>query len=216
MRFWVVNTVRRVETRMNRAQAPERHRFSQTICGGMRLVRNQPQPLLEGQLKSFYDELDSLQKAGVLQVREGTPDGPPHDFMEIGLEWRRACAEARVEYAKKRSELLKAGDVEAAKALVLELPEEPEEFEFKEGLSMPRGTHEPSKAEAPAEEIEASPSSAAAGDEEDGGEDAEGEEAPDMSWTKAQLVEHAARVLPADPAELDDLTKRQILDKLEG
>jgi len=219
MRFWVVNTVRRVETRMNRAQSPLRHRFSQTICGGIRLVRNQPHPLLVDQLKSFYDELYNHQENGILEVRENTPDGPKHDFREAGLKWRMACAAARIELAQKKAGLVKAGDVEAAKALVLELPAEPVgAFNFVEGLSMPKveARHEPSESEAPEAEVEAGVGGTTESESDEEGDRGAEEAAPDMTWTKTDLVEYAARMLPADPAELEEMTKRQILHKLEG
>lgn len=202
MRFWVVNTVRRVETRMNRAQSPLRHRFSQTICGDVRLVRNQPQPILEEQLKAFYDELYELQENGILEIREGTPDGSKHVFMEVGLEWRRACAEARVAHAKDRAALMNEGKVDEAKALILALPEMPAAFRFEGGLSMPAAATA-AKAPPPAPEPEPEP------------EPKEAPSAvPDMSWTKADLVVHAARALGADPADLEGMTKRQILESL--
>jgi hypothetical protein len=191
----------------------------------MRLVRNQPQPLLESQLKAYYDELNDLQDQGILQVREGALDGPAHVFREEGLKWKLACAEARVEFARAVAQLRREGRHDEAKELVMKLPEEPKGvFDFDEGLSMPATppgevVHEPSQEEAPAEESTAGASGAeegGAGDE--GGDEAEEGEVivPDMTWTKAQLVEHAARVLPADPVELDEMTKRQILQKLEG
>lgn len=79
--FWVSSTVRSVHTRLTRALAPERARFKQYILGGsLRLVRNRPLVISEEQLKHFNKELEAKYKAGLIVVREDSPDGPIHQF----------------------------------------------------------------------------------------------------------------------------------------
>ena len=79
--FWVSSTVRSVQTRLTRALAPERARFKQYILGGsLRLVRNRPLVISELQLKHFKPELEAKWKAGLIEVREGAPDGPVYLF----------------------------------------------------------------------------------------------------------------------------------------
>lgn len=157
MTYYITSMVRRVETRMARAAAPERHRFSQYVCGGQRLIRNRPLPISEETFSKFKDELTEQHNAGILDVKVGSPEGKS----------------------------VFAGDV---------------------SVPAPKPVPAPAPVEEPVEEEAQEPEDEAVDDGEP----------PDMSWTKAALVEHAARVLPADPAELEDLTKRQILERLEG
>lgn len=76
MRLFVRNTVRRQHTRGLRQTSATRHRFKQILCNGtIRLVRNRPVPISEEKVKEHWDELSSLSKAGVVEIREGGANG---------------------------------------------------------------------------------------------------------------------------------------------
>jgi len=84
-RYWLVSTVRRVETRLQRAQSPERHRFKQDLCNGqIRLVRGPAGVELRPDLlEQFKEELKSYHDRGILNVHVGSPEGPLYDFREL-------------------------------------------------------------------------------------------------------------------------------------
>lgn len=79
--FWVSSTVRSINTRLTRSLAPERARFKQFILGGStRLVRNRPLMISDTQLKHYHEELEAKWQNGLIEVREGSPDGQVYKF----------------------------------------------------------------------------------------------------------------------------------------
>lgn len=86
MQYFITNEVRRQSTRIARAMAPTRAKFTQRICGNtLRLVRgrNRGIAISEEVLLKYQDELHEKQKKGLIAVRTGSLTGPLVEFSEF-------------------------------------------------------------------------------------------------------------------------------------
>lgn len=80
--FHIHSLVRSTETRLQRAQAPSRHRFKQLLGGGLiRLVRRRPVPVAKALVLRLLPELVQKEKEGLLKVT--TPDGRRVDLSTL-------------------------------------------------------------------------------------------------------------------------------------
>lgn len=86
MQYFITNEVRRQSTRIARAMAPTRAKFTQRICGNtLRLVRgrNRGIAITEELLLKYQDELHEKQKKGLIAVRTGSFSGPLVEFSKL-------------------------------------------------------------------------------------------------------------------------------------
>lgn len=80
--FHIHSMVRSVETRLQRAQSPTRHRFTQLLGGGLvRLVRKRPVPVAKALLLKLLPELVEKERLGLLKVT--LPNGQRVDLSTL-------------------------------------------------------------------------------------------------------------------------------------
>jgi hypothetical protein len=109
--FLVINTVKKVGTRLSRQQSPSRHRFTMPIMNNTVRLGHRPVRISSQQVEKYEKELARLSAEGKIEVRKGGIDGPIHQF-GMGKPVQKGEEEQEIKENKKpidrmnKSELL--------------------------------------------------------------------------------------------------------------
>ncbi len=208
--FWLMNMVRKAATRMDRVTAPQRHRLKHHVCGGsIRLVRSRPQSITEDQLRAHYDELYDLQQRGILQVREITVEGKLHVFDAALIEKCRTAKRDRQALTLRRTQLVREGRLDEARALTAETPIDQEVPTVEDSIDIQEAVDVDLLEEVIEEVKAAEPEEPVAAQEP---EPVKAVPKPDFSkMNKAALLDWLYTNTGAEDGKYDSLSKKQLL-----
>lgn len=202
--LFVVNTVRRWQTRgLRRRPGGRRSRFNLIMCGGkLRLLRGKSRPLPRELFEQFREELAARMLRGEIDIRVGGPNGE-----SIGMP---------EEVPRDDSPKKDVPAEDSAGAGVESPSDEASEGESEEELAASEEEVEVSEDEPEdAEELDEEEP------EEEPEEEEEEEEIPEPSkpierMNKTELIDYCVQVTGMDPADLEGMVKREILEAIQG